>query len=270
MGRGEQAAAQLGRPGASSVVELDLADLDQVARAATILLDRHDTIAGLVCNAGVMGGPLLLSAQGFELQMATNHLGHAALVTALWPSLHAGAARVVLVSSGEARGGHLSSDTTRHDLLHPSPYDGKQVYRNTKQANLLFAQELHRRCVAAGAPVSVAAAHPGAVATNLLARQLERAQRPRLAAFSRNVTPLLLGSAAAGARSTLTALNDATPSGAFVAPSGLGQLRGQPKVADIYPSGKHPGTAARLWELTEQALRITLPPLLDSPVISSP
>ena len=60
----------------------------------------------------------------------------------------ASASRVVLVSSTEARGGQLSPQTTREQLLNPAPYDGRQVYRNTKQANLLFAQELHRRCVA--------------------------------------------------------------------------------------------------------------------------
>lgn len=270
VGRGEQAAALLPGPGSTSVLQLDLADLDQVAYAATVLLDRDDGIAGLVCNAGVMGGPMLLSAQGFELQMATNHLGHAAFVAVLWPVLSAGAARIVLVSSGEARGGALSSETTPRQLLHPSPYDGKQVYRNTKQGNLLFARELHRRCLRAGASVSAVAAHPGAVATNLLARQLERAGRPGLAALSKNLTPLLLRSAAAGARSILTALNDSTASGDFIAPSGLGQLRGEPKVADIYASGNSSGSAARLWKLTEEVLGISLPPQPDAHASRAP
>jgi NAD(P)-dependent dehydrogenase (short-subunit alcohol dehydrogenase family) len=142
------------------------------------------------------------------------------LVAALWPLLDASASRVVVVSSGEARGGQLSPQTTREQLLNPMPYDGKQVYRNTKQANLLFAQELHRRCRKAGSPVSAVAVHPGAVATNLFARQLERAGRDRLASVSRVVTTVLLSSAAAGALSTLRALDHSTPSGAFVAPAG--------------------------------------------------
>src|SRR6188472_665047 len=144
--KGEQAAARLVGPGATSVVELDLADLDQVASCAKTLLDRHDSLSALICNAGVMGGPFLLTPQGFERQLATNHLGHAALVAALWPLLQASAARVVVVSSTEARGGRLSPRTTREQLLNPAPYEGRQVYRNTKQANLLFAQELHHRC----------------------------------------------------------------------------------------------------------------------------
>jgi NAD(P)-dependent dehydrogenase (short-subunit alcohol dehydrogenase family) len=231
-----------------------LADLDQVARCAETLLDRHDTLAALICNAGVMGGPLLRTPQGFERQMATNHLGHAALVSALWPLLHASDARVVVVSSTEARGGQLSPQTTREQLLDPARYDGRQVYRNTKQANLLFAQELHRRCRKAGSPVSAVAVHPGASATNLFARQLELAGRGLLAPASKVVTAVLLQSAAAGALSTLRALDHSTPSGAFVGPARFGQHRGRPELLDVYASARDPATSARLWELTESAL----------------
>lgn len=257
--KGEQAAARLAGRGSTSVVELDLSDLDLVAGCAETLLERHESLSALICNAGVMGGPFLLSAQGFERQMATNHLGHAALVAALWPLLHASAARVVLVSSTEARGGKLSPQTTREQLLNPSPYDGRQVYRNTKQANLLFAQELHRRCRKADSPVSAVAVHPGASATNLFARQLEQAGRGLLAAVSKLVTSVLLQSATAGALSTLRALDDRTPSGAFVGPARFAQHRGPPELLDVYPSAKGTATAARLWELTEQALGRALP-----------
>jgi NAD(P)-dependent dehydrogenase (short-subunit alcohol dehydrogenase family) len=257
--KGEQAAARLAGPGSTSVAELDLSDLDQLADCATTLLGRHDELSALICNAGVMGGPCLVSPQGFERQMATNHLGHAALVAALWPLLHASASRVVVVSSTEARGGRLSPQTTLEQLLNPAPYDGRQVYRNTKQANLLFAQELHRRCGKAGSPVSAVAAHPGASATNLFARQLERAGRGRLAPVSKLVTAVLLQSAAAGALSTLRALDPSTPSGAFVGPARFAQHRGRPELLDVYASGKDPATAARLWELTEHALGRPLP-----------
>ena len=252
--KGQLAAAALRGPGSTSVVALDLSDLDQVADCATELLDRHDSLSALVCNAGVMGGPLLLSAQGFERQMATNHLGHAALVAALWPLLNASASRVVLVSSSEARDGQLSAHTTRDELLDPVHYDGRQVYRNTKQANLLFAQELHRRCVKSGSPISSVAVHPGMVATNLLARQLERAGHDRLGTASKAATKVLLRSAAAGARSTLRALHADTPSGTFVGPTRRGGFRGPPGLLHVYPSARDPATAARLWELTEQAL----------------
>ncbi len=253
-GRGESAAASLAGRGSTSIAPLDLSDLDSVASCAAHLLERHATMAALICNAGVMGGPMLLSTQGFERQMATNHLGHAALVAALWPLLRASASRIVLVTSGEARGGQLSPRTTHDQLLNPVPYDGQQVYRNTKQANLLYAQELHRRYGVSRPSVSAVAVHPGAAATNLLARQLDRADHHLLGSVSKAVTKVLLPSAAAGAQSTLRALHASTPSGALVGPTRFGGLCGPPELLDIYPSARHPAAATRLWELTEQTL----------------
>ena len=257
--RGELAAAGLMGSGSTDIVQLDLSDLDAVAGAAKTLLDRYERVSALICNAGVMGGPCLLTPQGFERQMATNHLGHAELVATLWPLLHASAARVVVVSSTEARDGQLSPHTTLKELVNPAPYDGRQVYRNTKQANLLFAQELHRRCEARGSPISAVAVHPGASATNLFARQLELSGRGGLASVSKRATKVLLQSPAAGALSTLRALDHSTPSGAFLGPARLGQMRGRPKPLDVYASAKDPATGARLWTLTEQALGGTLP-----------
>lgn len=101
--------------------------------------------------------------------------------------------------------------------------------------------------------------HPGAAATNLFARQLERTGHDRLATISKAVTAVLLPSAAAGARSTLRALDPTTPSGTFVGPARFGQLRGPPELLDVYASAKDPATAARLWELTQQVLGSPLP-----------
>ena len=258
LARGRAAAALVG--GRTSVVELDLADLESVAAGAKTILAEHDGLHALVCNAGVMGGPYLLTAQGFERQMATNHLGHAALTTALWPLLHAAGGRVVMVSSIAARSGRLSPSTTREELVEPgSSYDGKRVYSNTKQANLLFALELHRRAGAAGSPVGAVAVHPGVSATNLFARQLEEGGRRVLAPLSRLVTKVALPSAYAGALPTLRALDHTTPSGAFVGPNRLGQVRGKPELLDVYHCATDPATAARLWALTEDVLGAPLP-----------
>jgi NAD(P)-dependent dehydrogenase (short-subunit alcohol dehydrogenase family) len=259
-GKGEQARATMPGPGTSSVVELDLADLDSVATCAKALLAEHTDLSALVCNAGVMGGPLLLTAQGFERQMATNHLGHAALVTALWPLLHSAAGRIVLASSIAARGGRLSASTTRDELVDPgSSYDAQQAYQNSKQANLLFAQELHRRASAAGSPVAAIAAHPGVSSTNIIPRLLQDRGWSRLIPVSRLITKVALQSASAGALPTLRALDHSTPSGAFVGPAKLGQTRGRPELLDVYASVKDPAVAARLWELTEDLLGAPLP-----------
>ena len=259
VGKGERARSALTGPGSASVVELDLSDLDQVARCVEELRGQHDSLSALVCNAGVMGGPHRVTPQGFEQQMATNHLGHAALVAGLWPLLHVSAARVVLVSSLAARAGRLSPQTTRAQLVEPVPYEPQRVYSNTKQANLLFAQELHRRAVRAGSPVSAVAVHPGVSATNLLPRQLRQRGLGALAPVASAVMGVALQSAAAGALPTLRGLDHRTPSGAFVGPAGLGQVRGAPVLLDVPSTGSDPATAARLWELTEQLLDQPLP-----------
>lgn len=257
--KGEQARTSLTGPGTSSVAELDLADLDCVAAFAKTVAAEHTSLSALVCNAGVMGGPFLLTAQGFERQLATNHLGHAAVVSALWPLLHSAGGRVVVVTSVAARGGRLSAQTTRKQLVEPTPYDAQQVYKNSKQANLLFAQELHRRAGRAGSPVSAVAVHPGLSATNLFARQLEEGGRPQLAPVSRIVTKLALQSPAAGALPTLRALDHSTPSGAFIGPARFHQFRGRPELLDVYHSGTDPAVAERLWALTEDLLGYPLP-----------
>ena len=262
---GEKAKAQItaGAKGTAEVRRLDLADLDSVATFATSLTDSLDDdgrlLNALVCNAGVMGGPLLFTTQGYERQVGTNHLGHAALVSALWPALHRAGGRVVLVSSIAARGGRISTATTREGIVRPDPYENMKVYSNSKQANLLFAQELHRRVVAAGSPVSVVACHPGVSWTNLFARQLRDEGRGWIVPALQLVRPVVFQSALAGAQPTLRALDPATPSGAFVGPKLLNQVRGRPELLDVYSNGSDPAVGAHLWSLTEDILGAPLP-----------
>jgi protochlorophyllide reductase len=261
LARGEQARQELavaGR-GAVSVVPLDLADLDSVAEAAKLIAESHQAVHGLVANAGVMGGPFGTTAQGFERQVGTNHLGHAALVAALWPQLVSAAGRVVMVTSIAARRGRIRPTTTAEDLVAPKRYFDQQVYANSKQANLLFAQELHRRASAVGVPVSAVAAHPGVSSSNLFPRQLRERGLGVLVPVAEVLMRVALQSSAAGALPTLRALDRSTPSGAFVAPAGLGQVRGGAALVDVFPSGSDEAAAARLWQLTEELLGAPLP-----------
>jgi NAD(P)-dependent dehydrogenase (short-subunit alcohol dehydrogenase family) len=257
--KGEQVRASFSGAGSASVVELDLADLDSVDAFTKTVADQHHTLNALVCNAGIMGGPFGVTRQGFERQMGTNHLGHAALLAGLWPSLQAGGARVVLVSSIAARAGRLSASTTREQLVAPSPYRSQQVYSNSKQANLLFAQELHRRASQAGSPVSAVACHPGVSDTELFVRELHDYRLGFLAPVAKAVTKAALQSPEAGAQPTLRALHHSTPSGAFVGPAAFGQVRGRPELLPLYRSGQDPAAGARLWELTEEILDRPLP-----------
>jgi NAD(P)-dependent dehydrogenase (short-subunit alcohol dehydrogenase family) len=243
------ARARAAAPG-FAVRELDLTDLDSVRAFA----EGTDHVDALVCNAGVMGGHMLFTKQGFERQMGTNHLGHAALVARLFPLLEKASGRVVMVSSIAARGGKLGPDMTVEDLINPAGYHAEHVYRNTKQANLLFAQELHRRV---GDRVASVSAHPGVSWSNLFIRQLQESGRGWLAPPVRLLGPLVMQSATGGARATLRALEE--PSGSFVGPKRFNQVRGPAELLDVYTTGSDPVTAARLWELTEQILELPLP-----------
>lgn len=260
--KGEAAAAALAGPGKAIVRELDLARLDGVrefAAACSNASAEDGPFTAVVANAGVMACPFQTSADGYELQMATNHFGHALLTALLWPALTP-AARVVLISSLAARGGRLSADTTREDLLKPDPYDRQRVYSNTKQANLLFAQELHRRSRAAGGDTIVVAAHPGVSATELFPRQLRDTGLGWLVPVAKPFLHVALQSARAGAWPTLRALSDPQlRGGEFLGPKQFGQVRGKPVVIDLYPQGADVKAAARLWELTEEILEIKLP-----------
>jgi NAD(P)-dependent dehydrogenase (short-subunit alcohol dehydrogenase family) len=237
---------------------LDLADLSSVRRAAEEAASLGP-LSILVNNAGVMGTPYERTVDGFELQMGTNHLGHAAFVAALWPQLLSAAGRVVMVTSLAARGGRLGTGTTSDDLVSPSPYLQHAVYANTKQANLLFAQELHRRAAAAGLPVSAVAAHPGLSTSNLFPRQLRDRVLGFLAPVAETVMRVTLQSSAAGALPTLRALDPSTPSGSLVAPARFGQSRGRPELVDVFSTGRDEAAAARLWALTEELLGTPLP-----------
>ena len=235
-----------------AVRELDLTDLDSVAAFAADTLK----VDALVCNAGIMGGAMLGTVQGHERQMGTNHLGHAALVAGLFPLLEAASGRVVTISSIAARGGRLGPQMTVDDLVSPPGYQSQAVYANTKQANLLFAQELHRRV---GTRVASVAAHPGVSWTNLFLRQLREGGKGWAVPLARVAGPVVMQSATAGAQPTLRALSPDTPSGSFVGPRRFNQYRGPAELLEAYSNGSDPATGARLWELTEQVLGIPLP-----------
>jgi NAD(P)-dependent dehydrogenase (short-subunit alcohol dehydrogenase family) len=240
-----------GATGTVTAASLDLADLTTIEPFLAGLPDQIDV---LICNAGVMGGKRADTAQGYERQMGTNHLGHTALIAAAWPRL---TRRVVLVSSIAARKGRLSAATTADDLVDPTPYNSQQVYANSKQANLLFAQELARRSKDA---VHVIACHPGVSATELFSRQLVDNGHGWLVPLARPVARVAMQSATAGALPTVRAAVDPeVANGAFVGPRRWGQLRGAPELLDVYSTGADRAVAENLWSRTEEILGLTLP-----------
>jgi NAD(P)-dependent dehydrogenase (short-subunit alcohol dehydrogenase family) len=231
---------------------LDLADLTSVRGAAEALLAQHARIDVLVANAGVMGTPATTTADGFELQMGVNHLGHAALIARLLPLLAAAPrARVVIVTSAMARIGRL--DIATLGAL-TTPHRPWLAYASSKLANLLYAQELARHVGAEGGTVVVATAHPGYAATDLQTRGPGLSGGPLGAMKSRalgGVTTLLAQSASQGALPQLRAATDP----GVVNGSGWGPrygMRGPAVAVDLPENARDEVLAAALFDRTEQ------------------
>jgi len=228
-------------------LQLNLADLTSVRQGAQTVAERWGGIDLLINNAGVMAPPRQLSAQGFELQFAVNHLGHFALTQQLLPALQPGA-RVVHVSSGASYFGRIAFD----DLQGEQRYDAWAAYAQSKLANMMMALELQRRLDRQGAEVRSIAAHPGLARTNLQPTSVA-ARGSRVEALAYRLMDPLFQSAAMGALPQLFAATapDAEPGG-FYGPGGLGNFKGYPKACRIAPAALDTAACERLWSVSEE------------------
>lgn len=251
--KGEASAAAIRRAhprAALEVMALDLADLASVRRFADAFGEQHGSLPLLINNAGVMALPYRRTADGFEMQFGTNHLGHFALTGLLLPAiLAAPAARVVTVSSGAHTGGAIDFA----NLDGSRGYRPWGAYSQSKLANLLFAYELQRRFVAAGADAISVGCHPGYAATNLQAAG-PRMSGSRLGAAAMDIANALLGqSAAMGALPTLYAATaDGVAGCDYIGPTGLMGMRGYPAKGRSSARSYDLELARRLWQVSEQ------------------
>jgi NAD(P)-dependent dehydrogenase (short-subunit alcohol dehydrogenase family) len=247
--KGEAAAAAI--RGTTEVRPLDLASLDSVRAFAASWQGDIDL---LINNAGVMIPPLSRTADGFELQFGTNHLGHFALTNLLLPHV-AVAGRVVTVSSDAHRGGAIDFDDLNWERKRYRPW---RAYGQSKLANLLFTSELQRRLTEAGSTVKATAAHPGYAATNL---QSHSGSRLMKVAMEQLGNRLIAQDAAGGALPTLYAAVADIPGGSFVGPSGpfgLG-LRGAPTLVGRSAAARDEEAARRLWTVSETLTGVSFP-----------
>ena len=243
MEKGEAALAQVRAAGGEAeLAPLDLASLASVREFAA---SQERPVDLLMCNAGVMAPPRRETADGFEQQIGTNHLGHFALCGLLLERLKAApAARVVTISSNGHRMGRIVFD----DLQGVRRYNRWRAYGQSKLANLLFMLELDRRARAAGLPLTSVAAHPGYSDTNL-----QFASPPLLDRIVMRVGNLLVAQDAEhGALPGLyAATTPGLPGGSYVGPDGPGQWRGSPQLVGMSGRAQDPDTARRLWEVSE-------------------
>ena len=247
--KGEAAAATI--TGTTEVRPLDLASLDSVRAFAASWQGGIDL---LINNAGVMIPPLSRTADGFELQFGTNHLGHFALTNLLLPHVAAGG-RVVTVSSDAHRAGAIDFDDLNWERRRYRPW---RAYGQSKLANLLFTEELQRRLTEAGSTVKATAAHPGYAATNL---QSHSGSRVVAFAMKQLGNRLIAQDAAGGALPTLYAAVADIPGGSFAGPSGpfgLG-LRGAPTLVGRSAAAGDEQVARRLWTVSETLTGVRFP-----------
>ena len=231
--------------------ELDLSSLASVRRAADALRRKYPRIDLLINNAGVMWTPKQLTADGFELQFGTNHLGHFALTgLVLDHLLPVRGSRVVTVSSV---GHRLRAAIHFDDLQWERRYDRVGAYGQAKLANLLFTYELQFRLANKSAPTIAVSAHPGGSSTELT-RNLPLIFKPTLAVLG----PLVFQSAAMGALPTLQAATDpGVEGGQYYGPDGIGEQRGHPKVVKSSAQSHDADVAHRLWTVSEELTGVT-------------
>lgn len=241
--------------------DLDLSSLASVAALGEALLAEGEPIHLLIGNAGVMTPPTRqTTADGFELQFGTNHLGHFALVGALLPLLRSGRARVVSQISVAANSGAINWEDPNWERS----YDGMRAYSQSKIAFGLFGLELDRRSRAGEWGITSYLSHPGVAPTNLLAarpeleREKETASRKVIRGLSR--MSILLGTVdSAGLPALLAATSPDAERGGFYGPGGLGHLGGRPGPQKHYSRVLDPDSAARVWRLSEELTSVTFP-----------
>jgi len=238
-------------PGAQvEVLPLDLADLASVREFARAYAVKHARLDLLVNNAGVMAIPQRKTADDFEMQIGTNHLGHFALTGLLLERLLATpGARVVNVSSGAHRAGKMRFD----DLHWARDYARWAAYGQSKLANLLFTFELQRRLAARKLTQISVACHPGWAATDLqfVGARMDGSRLFALASALGN--RLLAQSASDGALPTVyAAIAPDVRGGDYYGPDGFAELWGAPKKVGCSARARSDADARRLWEVSEE------------------
>jgi NAD(P)-dependent dehydrogenase (short-subunit alcohol dehydrogenase family) len=248
--KGAAALARVRARGSAELRSLDLADLSSVRTFAAGVSAPLDL---LVNNAGVMAIPRRETVDGFEMQFATNHLGHFALTGLLLPELTSRrGARVVTVSSPVARSGSINLD----DLHGTHHYRRWGAYSQSKLANQLFAFELDRRARLAGLDLASVAAHPGYAATNL--STVFAGHNPLLRVGVLIADHTVAQSAAAGALPILFAgTAPGVVGGEYFGPDRFGGMRGHPTRITPVPGARGEDLARRLWEASEQMTGVT-------------
>ncbi len=233
------------------LLRLDLASLDSVRKANTDVRELTDGLDAVINNAGIMQTPQLETADGFELQFGTNHLGHFMLNHLVFDLVNARSGRIVPVSSIA----HSGADGINFDdPMFANDYSATKVYSHSKLANLMYGLELARRLEAAGSPVISASAHPGYSATNLQST----GPTGLFKTLYKFTNAVMAQKATDGALpEVLAAAGDEAQNGHYYGPTKFGGSRGPVGEANMSDAAQDEAAGARLWSLSEELLDIT-------------
>lgn len=259
--KGQAALDRLRReaPGAAAeLVELDMASLSSIRAFAGDFAARGIALDLLINNAGVMALPKReLTADGFERQFGTNHLGHFALTGLLMPQLLAAPApRVVTVASLAHRNGKIDFDNLQSERNY-KPWD---AYGESKLANILFANELNRRVVAAQSRLVSIPVHPGVSRTSIVDNG--PGSSGLKAVVLKVLAPVIMQPDAAGALPTLyAATSPEARGGEYIGPDGLMEMKGSPVVVQPREHALDSAVGQRLWTVSEELTGVAYPPL---------
>jgi NAD(P)-dependent dehydrogenase (short-subunit alcohol dehydrogenase family) len=231
--------------GKVDLIQMDLSDLSSVRKAAAEIRKRYTKIDGLINNAGIMQTPQIKTVDGFDLQMASNHLGHFLWTGLLLDLVEASEGRIVVVSSLVHKFKPLNFD----DFMSDAKYSAMDAYGQSKLANLMFAFELDRRLGAADSKAVCIACHPGFSSTQLgstgptgLFKLLYKVVIPLMAQpSSKGAIPTVLAAAGAGAKR-----------GGYYGPKRMSEARGPVSDANVADHALDQEGQAELWERSEK------------------
>lgn len=226
--------------GIAELYRLDLSDFSSIRSFVTELKRNHDHIDILVNNAGLMATPYSKTADGFEMQFGTNHLGHFLLTGMLLDMiLSVKNSRIVTVTSIA----HFTGEINFRDINYDSGYGRMIAYRQSKLANLLFAYELQRRLARSGRDTISVAVHPGVSATSIidLPPLLDKVKDAVLMSAIRGALPTIMG-----------ATEPSLSGGEYIGPNGFRQAFGAPAILRSSKKSHDPELAEKLWDISEE------------------
>ena len=218
--------------------QLDLTDLDSVKAFSTSFTENFDV---LLNNAGIMAVPLGRTAQGFELQMGTNHFGHFALTGLLLNQI---TDRVVTVSSTAHRMGKINfADINSH-----KSYSRWLVYGQSKLSNLLFTLQLDKLLKKSDSKLRAISVHPGYSNTALQSKTGKKVQDK----FMEFANKRIAQSEEQGSWPSLFAITEDVPGNSFIGPDGFGEIKGHPTYVKRSRRAQDSEVAEKLWQLSDE------------------